>query len=147
MSCAYSTFSNNATIYNGGVLDDTQTIKLISGDQLQALKISLKQWSCKEVDGDTIPLKDWDDFDLRRLSAVTFYFKKYGVEDGQYLFEQECVIMDLKTGVVIMFFPIDSLDGLLGDYEGQIQITFDNNRIVTVSNKIYFNITKRFNDN
>ena len=139
MGCNYNSFSINATVIGGvETPDDVQKIQLFEGDELQSLRIEVKEWTCKDVDGDLVELSEWDNFKLTQLNRLTFYFGEIGVED--ILFQGDCFISDQRGGKAYFSFPLGSLDGLDGDYIGYIKAFFENGRTVTVENKILFNV-------
>ena len=142
MSCNYSSFSSNAIKYGSynTPTDDTQNILLQENDQLQSLKIRMVEWTCKEEDGENVPLDEWDSFDLRRLSRLTFFFGEIG--EDTVLFQGDCFIADARTGFAYFSFPEGSLDDLEGDYIGYIKAYFDSGRTVTATNKILFTVVK-----
>ncbi len=152
MACNYNSFSRNALNIGGGVPDDVQTIQLFEGDQLQAIRIQIKEWNCggmtppmvRDEDGvlqpvyEDDPINEWPPFSLRKLSRLMFYFGEINTET--ILFQGECMIFDPDEGLAYFTFPIDSLDGLEGDYIGYIKAFFDSSRTVTVENKLLFNV-------
>ena len=152
MACNYNSFSRNALNIGGGVPDDVQLIQLFEGDQLQSIKIQIKEWNCGGMTPPSVPdgegglrlvyeddpINEWPPFDLRKLSRLMFYFGEIGTET--IIFQDECMIFDPDEGLAYFTFPLNSLNDLSGDYIGYIKAFFDTGRTVTVENKLLFNV-------
>ena len=71
-------------------------------------------------------------------ATIVVYFREAGAAD--ILATLPCTINDPDGGVCYFNFPDDTLKGLLGAYEGEIEITFNNGDKQTVYDLLKFQI-------
>jgi len=122
-----------------------KSINLVKGDDLPALEIILRD-SNKAVSGQTLDISDvstWSPIDLSDVSAVRLKFRKIGSTTltDTVTFTR---IAPYTDGKVVMDWGLTTLDGDAGDYEGEIEITYTNNKVLTVPDKLKFIMRDQF---
>ena len=120
-------------------------IELVAGDTMPELDIILKD-SNTALSGQTLSATDhatWAIISLASASAVRMKFRK---SDTTVILETiTCSIVgDGTAGNVIMTWLSDTLAGLAGMYEGEIEITYNNGKISTVRDLLKFDIRAGF---
>lgn len=121
------------------------TIRLVSGNTLPELNITLRD-SNTAAQGQTLDPSDpttWAIIDLTSVSSVVMKFRKIGATTLKATLP--CTIVAPATnGNVIMQWTTDSLSGVVGDYEGEISLTYNNGKIVSVRDLFKFDIRAGF---
>lgn len=122
-----------------------KAINLVKGDDLPALEIILRD-SNKAVSGQTLDISDvstWAPIDLTDVSAVRLKFREIGSTTltDTVTFTR---IQPYTDGKVVMNWGLTTLDGDAGDYEGEIEITYTNNKVLTVPDKLKFIMRDQF---
>jgi len=105
-------------------------IELIQNDTKPILRFTCREDGCGET-GDAIILTG---------CSVKFIFKK-AFRSGVYKFKRLCDITDAEAGVCEYSWQTDDLD-TVGDFLGEIEITFPDGRIQSNYNTINFKIKK-----
>jgi len=123
----------------------SDTIKLVSGDDLPQLEIVLRD-SNTAVAGTTLDITNpstWQPIDLTNANAVKLKIKPVG---SSVVTETiSCSIESPKTdGKVIMSWGLTTLDGTAGDYEAEIELTYANNKVFTVPDLLKFSLRGQF---
>ena len=119
-------------------------INLVKGDDLPTLEIVLRD-SNKAATGQTLDIGDattWSPIDLTNVSAVRLKFRKIGSTTlaDTITFTR---IQPYTDGKVIMDWGSTSLD-VYGDYEGEIEMTYSDGKVLTVPDKFKFIIRDQF---
>lgn len=123
------------------------TIRLVSGDTMPELNITLRD-SNTAAPGVTLDEADpttWKIIDLTTVDNVKMNFRKIGSNTIHETIT--CTITTPKTsGIVIMQWTPTSLDGVSGEYEGEITITYTGSpgKIITVRDLLKFDIRAGF---
>jgi len=121
------------------------TIRLVSGNTLPELNITLRD-SNTAASGQTLDPSDpttWEIIDLTNVHSVVMKFRKIGSTSLKATLP--CTIVTPATnGNVIMQWTTASLTGVVGDYEGEILITYNNGKIVSVRDLFKFSIRAGF---
>ena len=122
-----------------------ETINLVKGDDLPALEIILRD-SNAAASGQTLDLGDpttWAFLNLTNVNAVKLKIRRQGIE----------TLVDIITftrvqpytdGKVIMDWGLTTLDDGIGDYEGEIEITYTDGKVLTVPDLLKFNLRAQF---
>jgi hypothetical protein len=138
MASNYSSFSPNSVSSNY-----YETINLVAGDTLPELDVVLRD-SNAAATGYTLDPNDpttWQPIDLSN-AVVEFKFRKIGATT---LIGLPIIFTQLSgDGHVALLFPPGTLDGLNGDYEGEIEIKYTDGKISTVRDLLKFNIRPDF---
>jgi hypothetical protein len=139
----FQSFSPNDL--NAGTVQYYPTIELVSGDTMPELDIILKD-SNTALAGQTLDSSNhatWAIISLASVSTVKMKFRK--IDTTTILETITCSIVgDGTAGNVIMTWLSDTLDGLSGMYEGEIEITYNNGKISTVRDLLKFDIRAGF---
>ena len=122
-----------------------ETINLVKGDDLPALEIILRD-SNLAASGQTLDLGDpttWATLNLTDVNAVRLKVRKVGVETlvDTITFTR---IQPYSGGKIVMDWGTTSLDSGFGDYEGEVEITYTNGKVLTVPDLFKFNVRAQF---
>ena len=121
------------------------SINLVKGDDLPQLEITLRD-SNTAASGQTLDVGDpttWAAIDLTDVNAVRLKFRKIGTSTlvATISFTRVAPYTD---GKVTMDWGSTALDDGYGDYEGEIEITYDNGKVLTVPDLFKFIIRDQF---
>ena len=120
-------------------------IDLVKGDDLPLLNITLRDSNDADT-GKVLSLVDpstWKPLDLTTMTAVVMKFRKIGTTSP--LITITCSrLLPFVDGVIQMAWGTTSLDGGIGDYEGEIEITYNNGKVLTISDKFKFIVRDQF---
>ena len=122
-----------------------ETINLVKGDDLPALEIILRDSNIAAA-GKTLDLGDsttWVAMNLSDVNVVKLKVRKVGLETlvDTINFTR---IQPYSGGKIVMDWGSTSLDSGFGDYEGEIEITYTNNKVLTVPDLFKFNVREQF---
>ena len=122
------------------------TINLVSNDALTELDIIIKD-SSTAASGQTLDAADsttWAPINLSAASTVvTMRMREIG--DTTIVSSTICTIVQPYTdGHVIMSWGLAGLSGLVGDYEGEIEVAYATGKKLTVQDLLKFNIRADF---
>ena len=122
-----------------------ETINLVKGDDLPALEIILRD-SNAAASGQTLDLGDpttWAFLNLTNVNAVKLKIRRQGIETlvDTITFTRVQPYID---GKVIMDWGLTTLDDGIGDYEGEIEITYTDGKVLTVPDLLKFNLRAQF---
>lgn len=129
----------------------TNTIKLISGDTLPELDIILRDSSVAADANTTIDEQDpttWATLSLADVDKVEMKFRKEGA--STFVAIPCSIVTPFSEGHVIMRWREDDLVGLSGVYEGEIEVTYNNDDpatpipVVTVYDILKFDVRAGF---
>jgi len=120
-------------------------INLVKGDDLPALEIILRDSNSADT-GKTLDITDastWSPLDLTDVSAVKLKFRKMDTTTllSTITFTR---IMPYTDGKVVMDWGSTTLDVDAGNYEGEIEITYTNGKVLTVPDKFKFILRDQF---
>ena len=120
-------------------------INLVKGDDLPALEIILRDSNLADT-GKTLDITDastWSPLDLTDVSAVKLKFRKIDTTTllSTISFTR---IMPYTSGKIVMDWGSTTLDVDAGNYEGEIEITYTNGKVLTVPDKFKFIIRDQF---
>jgi len=120
-------------------------IDLVKGDDLPLLNITLRDSNDPDT-GKVLSLTDpstWKPLDLTSMTAVVMKFRKIGTTTP--LITITCSrLLPYVDGVIQMSWGTTSLDGAIGDYEGEIEITYNNAKVLTIADKFKFIVRDQF---
>jgi hypothetical protein len=122
-----------------------ETINLVKGDDLPALEIILRD-SNAAATGQTLDLGDsttWAAMNLSDVNVVKLKVRKVGLEAliDTINFTR---IQPYANGKIVMDWGSTTLDSGFGDYEGEVEITYTNGKVLTVPDLFKFNIREQF---
>ena len=122
-----------------------ETINLVKGDDLPALEIILRD-SNLAASGQTLDLGDsttWAAMNLSDVNVVKLKVRKVGLEAliDTINFTR---IQPYANGKIVMDWGSTTLDSGFGDYEGEVEITYTNGKVLTVPDLFKFNIREQF---
>jgi len=122
-----------------------ETINLVKGDDLPALEIILRD-SNTAASGQTLDIGDastWAGIDLTDVNAVRLKFRRIGSDTlvDTIAFTR---IAPYTDGKVIMDWGSTTLDDGHGDYEGEIEITYTDGKVLTVPDLFKFIVREQF---
>jgi hypothetical protein len=122
-----------------------ETINLVKGDDLPALEIILRD-SNLAASGQTLDLGDsttWAAMNLSDVNVVKLKVRKVGLEAliDTINFTR---IQPYANGKIVMDWGSTTLDSGFGDYEGEIEITYTDGKVLTVPDLFKFNIREQF---
>ena len=122
-----------------------ETINLVKGDDLPALEIILRD-SNAAASGQTLDIGDtttWAALDLTDVNAVKLKFRKIGMDTlaDTISFTRVAPYTD---GKVVMDWGSTTLDDGHGDYEGEIEITYTDGKVLTVPDLFKFIVREQF---
>ena len=121
------------------------TIKLVSGDDLPELDITLRDSNLAEV-GKTLDITDpstWNPIDLTSVSAVRLKFREVGSTTLKATIS--CTkVAPYTEGRVIMNWGLTDLDSISGDYEGEIELEYSNGKYMSVPDLLKFDVRAGF---
>lgn len=120
-------------------------INLVKGDDLPFLEITLRDSNSAAV-GQTLSVTDpatWKPIDLTNVSTAKFKFRKIGT--STLLATIACTLLTpYVDGKITMNWGLTTLDDGFGDYEGEIEITYDDGKILTIPDRFKFIIRDQF---
>jgi len=121
------------------------SINLVKGDDLPALEIILRD-SNAAASGQTLDIGDattWAALDLTDVNAVKLKFRKIGMDTlaDTISFTRVAPYTD---GKVVMDWGSTTLDDGHGDYEGEIEITYTDGKVLTVPDLFKFIVREQF---
>ena len=122
-----------------------ETINLVKGDDLPALEIILRD-SNLAASGQTLDLGDsttWAAMNLSDVNVVKLKVRKVGLETlvDTINFTR---IQPYANGKIVMDWGSTTLDSGFGDYEGEVEITYTDGKVLTVADLFKFNIREQF---
>tara|TARA_R110002012_G_scaffold75369_1_gene190470 strand:+ start:158 stop:538 length:381 start_codon:yes stop_codon:yes gene_type:complete len=122
-----------------------ETINLVTGDDLPALEIVLRD-STAAASGQTLDLGDpstWSTLNLTDVNAVKLKMRREGIETlvDTITFTR---VQPYTGGKVIMDWGSTTLDDGVGNYEGEIEITYTDGKVLTVPDLLKFNLRAQF---
>tara|TARA_R110002012_G_scaffold231277_2_gene403960 strand:+ start:207 stop:587 length:381 start_codon:yes stop_codon:yes gene_type:complete len=122
-----------------------ETINLVKGDDLPSLEIILRD-SNAAATGQTLDLGDpttWAFLDLTEVNTVKLKMRRHGIETliDTISFTK---VSPFTNGKVIMSWGSTTLDDGVGDYEGEIEITYTDGKVLTVPDLLKFNLRAQF---
>jgi len=122
-----------------------ETINLVKGDDLPALEIILRD-SNTAASGQTLDIGDastWAGIDLTDVNAVRLKFRRIGSDTlvDTIAFTR---VAPYANGKVVMDWGSTTLDDGHGDYEGEIEITYTDGKILTVPDLFKFIVREQF---
>ena len=121
-----------------------KAINLVKGDDLPALEIVLRD-SNKAASGQTLDIGDastWSPIDLTSVGAVRLKIREIGSTTLADTITFT-IINPATDGKIVMDWGATTLD-IHGDYEGEVEMTYDNGRVLTVPDKFKFIIRDQF---
>jgi len=122
-----------------------ETINLVKGDDLPALEIILRD-SNTAASGQTLDIGDastWAGIDLTDVNAVRLKFRRIGSDTlvDTIAFTR---VAPYANGKVVMDWGSTTLDDGHGDYEGEIEITYTDGKVLTVPDLFKFIVREQF---
>ena len=140
----YSSFSPNSVSGSAGYYP---TINLVSDDSLIELDIVIKDSNTAAAASTPLDANDSTTWALIDLSAgttvVTLKVRKIGTTT--IVTSIICTIVPPYTdGHVIMSWGMSGLAGLVGEYEGEIEVAYATGKTITVQDLLRFNIREDF---
>lgn len=122
-----------------------ETINLVTGDDLPALEIVLRD-STAAASGQTLDVGDpstWSFLNLTNVNAVKLKMRREGIETlvDTITFTK---VQPYTNGKVIMDWGSATLDDGVGIYEGEIEITYTDGKVLTVPDLLKFNLRAQF---
>ena len=121
------------------------TIKLVSGDDLPELDITLRDSNLAEV-GKTLDITDpstWNPIDITNVSAVRLKFREVGSTTLKATIG--CTkVAHYTEGRVIMNWGLTDLDSISGDYEGEIELEYTSGKFMSVPDLLKFDVRAGF---
>jgi len=121
------------------------TIKLVSGDDLPELDITLRDSNLAEV-GKTLDITDpstWNPIDITNVSAVRLKFREVGSTTLKATIG--CTkVAPYTEGRVIMNWGLTDLDSISGDYEGEIELEYTSGKFMSVPDLLKFDVRAGF---
>ena len=120
-------------------------INLVKGDDLPLLQITLRD--SNEADtGKVLSLTNpdtWKPIDLNNVNTVVMKFRR--VDQTGVTVSIACAKQaPFANGVILLSWGLTTLDGSAGDYEGEIEMVFNNNRVLTIADKFKFIVREQF---
>ena len=120
-------------------------IDLVKGDDLPLLNITLRDSNQADT-GKTLSLTDpstWKPLDITTVTAIVMKFRKIGTTAP--VTTLTCTrLLPYVDGVIQMAWGTATLDGTIGDYEGEIEITYNNGKVLTISDRFKFIVRDQF---
>ncbi len=121
------------------------TIKLVSGDDLPELDITLRD-SNLAATGTTLDIIDpstWNPIDLTNVSAVRLKFREVGSTTLKATIG--CTkVAPYTDGRVIMNWGLTDLDSISGDYEAEIELEYTSGKFMSVPDLLKFDVRAGF---
>lgn len=122
-----------------------ETINLVTGDDLPALEIVLRD-STAAASGQTLDVGDpstWSFLNLTNVNSVKLKMRREGIETlvDTITFTR---VQPYTNGKVIMDWGSATLDDGVGIYEGEIEITYTDGKVLTVPDLLRFNLRAQF---
>jgi hypothetical protein len=145
MGSNYNAFSPNCSLGSCSYADE---FTIVAGDALFELQATLctigcdpMKNTCNAAEQGTEPLKE--PLDLTGYSEINLYVRYICIPDliGQL---RGAPVLPLENGEVIFLFPEEFFNGIVGEVEGEIEIVYQNGRIVTSIDKVKFNVISDF---
>ena len=120
-------------------------IDLVKGDDLPLLNTTLRDSNDADT-GKVLSITDpstWKPLDLTTMTAVVMKFRK--IDTTTPVITITCSrLLPYIDGVIQMAWGTTTLDGTAGDYEGEIEITYNNGKVLTISDKFKFIVRDQF---
>jgi len=120
----------------------SETIKLVKGDTLPELTITLKD-SNTAASGKTLDPEDPSTFAPIDLTGDTVRVRIRQMGETTILKTITTTLSDASNGKVTMLFPSDTFPSA-GIYEAEVELTTDTNNIQTVNELIKLNVRDDF---
>lgn len=120
----------------------SETIKLVKGDTLPELTITLKD-SNTAASGKTLDPEDPSTFAPIDLTGDTVKVRIRQMGETTILKTITTTLTDASNGKVSMLFPSDTFPSA-GIYEAEVELTTDTNNIQTVNELIKLNVRDDF---
>ena len=120
----------------------SETIKLVKGDTLPELTITLKD-SNTAASGKTLDPEDPSTFAPIDLTGDTVRVRIRQMGETTILKTITTTLTDASNGKVSMLFPSDTFPSA-GIYEAEVELTTDTNNIQTVNELIKLNVRDDF---
>ena len=120
----------------------SETIKLVKGDTLPELTITLKD-SNTAASGQTLDPEDQDTFAPINITGGTVRVRVREIGETTILKTITASITDASGGKVAMLFPSDTFPDA-GVYEAEVEFTKSDGNIQTVNDLIKFNVRDDF---
>lgn len=121
------------------------TIKLVAGDDLPELDITLRDSNLEAV-GTTLDITDtetWRPIDLSSISTINLKFRKIGATTLTATIP--CTkVAPYTDGHVIMNWGLTDLDSISGDYEAEIELVYNNGKVMSVVDLLKFDVRTGF---
>ena len=121
------------------------TIKLVSGDDLPELDITLRDSNLAAA-GVTLVATDpttWSPIDLTYVAAVRLKFRQVGSTSLQATIS--CTkVPPFTNGKVIMNWGLTDLDSIRGDYEAEIELEYTSGKFMSVPDLLKFDVRAGF---
>jgi len=121
------------------------TIKLVSGDDMPELDITLRDSNLADV-GKTLDITDpstWNPIDITNVTSVNMKFRQIGSSTLKATIG--CTkIAPFTEGHVIMNWGLTDLDSISGDFEGEIELTYSSGKVMTVPDLLRFDVRAGF---
>ena len=121
------------------------TIKLVSGDDLPELDITLRDSNLAAA-GVTLVATDpttWNPIDLTNVSAVRLKFREVGSTTLKATIG--CTkVAPYDEGHVIMNWGLTDLDSISGDYEAEIELEYTSGKFMSVPDLLKFDVRAGF---
>ena len=121
------------------------TIKLVSGDDLPELDITLRDSNLAAA-GTTLSITDpstWNPIDITNVSAVRLKFREVGSTTLKATIG--CTkVAPYTEGRVIMNWGLTDLDSISGDYEAEIELEYTSGKFMSVPDLLKFDVRAGF---
>ena len=121
-----------------------ETINLVQGDTLPQLNFTLRD-SKTAVAGKILDENDSSTWAIIDITGYTIHFKFRAVNSSTVLFTESLgITAPASNGECYMSWPDGSLDVAVGMYEGELQLTDNNDKIQTIYDKLKFKVIEQF---
>jgi len=120
----------------------SQTLKLVTGDTLPELNLTLRD-SNSAAPGQTLDPNNSSTWAPINVSGGTVRLRLRELGSNNVKATLQCVIVDGTAGKVATDFPTGTLD-TAGTFEGEVEITFAGGGIQTVYDLIKFKVRSDF---
>lgn len=120
----------------------SQTLELVTGDTLPMLTITLRD-SNAAAGGATLDGNDQSTWAPIDITGATVIFRIREVGASVVVGELEGVVVDGAAGKVAISFEADTFE-TAGQYEGELEVTFDGSGTQTVVELIKFKVRASF---
>ncbi len=136
--------SSNFHSFSPNLINDVTYLyvfEFVAGDSKVEFEIFVKKESCE--DGE-IPISDMGPFDLTDFASAIMKIRAIGGSEIIEEITQAVVSGDPTEGVLLMMSDDNFIDDEPGEYEGEIQITFTDGRVLTIKDLVKFIIKGEF---